>query len=293
MKQNFIYIFTLALAFTLCSCGHKSANKVVPAEKETTATVAVEEDDESGLSHFSDTLTHEQYHQMILEAIANGDKQMFAKMVSYPLWRRYPLPDIENEEQMVRYFDTLFDKQFRQQIAKLDSNSWDYVGWRGAMILHGKIWDTGSWIIVNYSSPLEQRHAEYLKKKDMARLHPSLRGNWEPYDCYRLDGKEFPDFEYSYARVDASTDHNPEDFPTYRVAVFKKGSNASDPPAIVLLGERTLEGSMHIETLYFKSDEYDIFINPKDVEDEKSYFSIRKGNESVRRVPCKKCMQPF
>lgn len=290
--MNFIYIFTLALALALCSCGHQSANKNVPTETDTTANVVVEED-VPGLSHFSDTLTSAKYHQMILEAIAKGDKQMFAKMASYPLSRRYPLPDIENEAQMVRYFDTLFDKQFRQQIAKLDSNSWDYVGWRGAMILNGEVWDTGSWIIVNYSSPLEQRHAEYLKKKDMARLHPSLRGNWEPYACYRLDGKAFPDFEYSYARVDASTDHNPEDYPTYRVAVFKKGSNASAPPAIVLLGERTFEGSMNIETLYFKSDEYDIFINPMDAEDEKSYFSICKGDKSVRRVPCMKCMQPF
>jgi hypothetical protein len=97
MKTKLLPIFALALAFTLCSCGHKSPNKIVLTETGTTANVVVEEDEESGLSHFSDTLTDNQYHQMILEAIANGDRQMFAKMVSHPLCRQYPLPDIENE----------------------------------------------------------------------------------------------------------------------------------------------------------------------------------------------------
>ena len=139
--------------------------------------------------------------------IANGDKQTFAKMVSYPLSRPYPLPDVETEGQMIRYFDTLFDKQFRQRIAKLDSN------------------------------------------------------------------------------VDISTDHNPETEPSFRVAIFKKGTKASEVPAIVLLGERTIEGSMHLETLNFKSDKYTVVIVPEDVVDGKSYCSIydRAGRE-VRAI---------
>lgn len=283
-------IFMFAATISLCSCGHKSSDKNVPIE-----TDMVMEEETSGLSHFSDTLSDGKYHQMIVEAIANGDKQTFAKIVSYPLSRPYPLPDIETEGQMVRYFDTLFDKQFRQRIAKLDSNSWDNVGWRGSMILDGEIWDTDPVICINYSSPLEQHYAEYLRKKDMSRLHPSLRGNWEPYYCYHLDGSDYPSFEYSFARVDISTDHNPETEPSFRVAIFKKGTKASEMPAIVLFGERTIEGSMHLETLHFKSDKYTVVIVPEDVVDGKSYCSIydRVGREVVRNIPCKKCMQPF
>lgn len=293
MKPNVIHLVLFTVAISLCSCGHKSTNNNAPIETDT-AYVLVEEDD-LGLSHFSDTLSDTKYHQMILEAIANGDKQMFAKMVSYPLYRPYPLPDIETEDQMVRYFDTLFDKQFRQQVAKLDSNSWDIVGWRGCMILDGEIWDALPRIYVNHSSPLEQRYAEYLRKKDMSRLHLSLRGNWEPYCCYYLDGSDYPNFEYSFARVDVSTDQNPETEPSFRVAIFKKGTKASDTPAIVLLGERIIEGSMSLETLYFKSDKYTVIIVSEDVVDGKSYCSIydRVGREVARHIPCKERMQPF
>lgn len=291
MKQLIAIVTTISIVFY--SCGHKSANSPLSVGTDSTE-FSVESEEDFGLSHFSDTLTTGQYHQMIIDAIANGDKHLFAKMVSYPLYRQYPLHDVEDEQQMVRYFDTLFDKQFRQQIAKLDSNSWNNVGWRGWMILDGEIWDVDPYIVVNYSSPLEQRYAEYLKKKDMARLHSSLRGNWKPYYCYSLDGSSYPDFEYSFARVDVSTDHEYGNDPTYRVAVYKKGTKASDAPSVVLFGERTIEGSMHFETLYFKSDENAIVIVPEDIEDGKAYFSIHKGKEDLGwRVPCKMCMQPL
>jgi len=288
-----MYLVLPVVAISLCSCGHISLDKNAPIETDTADMVM--DEDSPGLSHFSDTLSDTKYHQMILEAIANGDKKMFAKMVSYPLSRPYPLPDIATEGQMVHYFDTLFDKQFRQKIAKLDSNSWSNVGWRGSMILDGEIWDTDPVICINYSSPLEQSYAEYLRKKDMSRLHPLLRGNWKPYRCYCFDESDYPSLKYSVARVDVSTDHNPETEPSFRVAIFKKGTKASDAPAIVLFGERTIEGSMHLETLCFKSDKYTVIIVPEDVIDGKSYCSIYDsvGREMARHIPCEERMQPF
>lgn len=294
MKTKQFFFITMTFIIAFCSCGHKSTDRFEMDETDTADMVVAEEN--CGLSHFSDTLSDGKYHQMILEAIANGDKQTFAKMVSYPLYRPYPVHDIETEEQMIRYFDTLFDKQFRQQIAKLDSNSWDNVGWRGCMVLDGEIWDDSHIIYVNYSSPLEQHYAEYLRKKDMSRLHPSLRGNWKPYYGCQLDDSAYPNFEYSFARVDVSTDHDPDKEPSFRVAVFKKGTKASDAPAVVLFGERIIEGSMLLESLSFKSAEYTVIIVMEDVEDGKSYFTIcnngEKG-ENCEAVPCKKCFQPF
>jgi hypothetical protein len=69
------------------------------------------------------------------------------------------------------------------------------------------------------------------------------------------------------------------------VAVFKKGAKASDAPAVVLLGERIIEGSMH-------TDDYTVIIDPKDVEDGKPYFTICH-DETCQYVPCKKGMQPL
>lgn len=243
-------------------------------------------------NQIADTLTMEQYHQQILSAIANGDKELFAEMVCYPLERNYPLPDIEDKQQMVRYFDTLFDMPFRKQIAQLDSNSWMNVGWRGYMILDGEIWDTDPCIEVNYSSPLEQGYAEYLINKDTSRLHPSLRGNWKPFECFLLDGTHYRDFEYAFARVDISIEDDMEKEPSYRLALFKKGAKASDAPSLILYGIMEIEGSMQIVSFVFDTDGYYAVITPYDMEDGKSYFAMTMhGKKYV--VPCKSQMQPF
>lgn len=255
----------------------------------------IDEGECSGMSHFADTLSVEQYHQMILEAIADGDKELFAEMVCYPLSRNYPLPDIEDKQHMIRYFDTLFDEPFRRQIARLDSNSWENVGWRGWLILDGDVWDTDPCIEVNYSSPIEQKHAEYLIKKDMSRLHQSLRGNWRPYDCFFLDSSEYPDFEYSYARVDISMKNDPEKVPEYRLSLFKKGTKASDAPSLILMGNREIEGSMHIVSFVFNSDSCFVCIDPQSLDDGKSYFTMTIHGKKDRKyvIPCKSQMQPF
>lgn len=130
----------------------------------------------------------------------------------------------------------------------------------------------------------------------MSRLHPSLRGNWEPYYGCQLDGSACPGFEYSFARVDVSTDQETDKEPSFRVAVFKKGTMASDVPDVVLLGKRVIEGSMQLETLYFESDKQAVIIVMEDVEDGKTYFTIyndKKKDETRKHVPFKKCLQPF
>lgn len=288
------------IATTLASCVNNGSGKTNEEENDSSNFIyddmATEHEDRHDIPDFSDTMPVDPFQQQILDAIANGKKELFAELVNYPLHRKYPLHDIENEQQMIRYFDTLFDKSFRERVAKLDHNSWDNVGWRGWMILNGEIWDTGIGIIVNHYSPLEQRYAEYLKKKDMARVHPSLRGKWVPFDCYFLDSSKQPDFEYSYARIDISAEHAPyAENTTYRLSLFKKGSKASDAPALVFFGELELAGSMNIMTYYFKSDKYYIHIDPEDVEDGNSYFkmTIRGNTEKGYRIPCRSQMQPF
>ena len=288
MGTKFLYFIVLVVVFNSCCPTNKSKTDSVNSE--------ALDDNYEDVSHFSDTLTDDEYHQMILNAIAKGDRELFAKMVSYPLHRDYPIPDIENEQQMICYFDTLFDESFRKRVAELDSNSWKLVGWRGWMILDGEIWDKIPRITINYTSPIEKQYAVYLKKKDMARLHPSLRGNWEPYDCWLLDGSGYSDFDYSYARVDISTDYKTKNDPIFRIALYKKDSNASDIPSIVLLGILSVEGSAHYKDFYFKSDSLYAIVIPEDPEDGRSYFVLgdkQKDSKKKYIVPCKSCMQPF
>ena len=182
---------------------------------------------------------------------------------------------------MIAYFDTLFPTEFRQQLSSLDSNSWECVGWRGWMILDGEIWDSDPRLDVNYMSPLEERYLDYLYKKDMATVHPSLRGNWQIYDCYRLD-----DSVYSFARLDAST--LDKDFETeggrFRISLYTKGAKPSDKPSVVLEGTQHIEGTLLVEYYDFHSKALDIIVTVFSPEDGKSYVSISPSNGDSRSV---------
>ena len=300
MKTN-SFIFLVAAMITsvaLVSCGSNGNDNSASSEgsDESISDIRDSRDHEHpGMSHFADTLTTGMYHQMILDAIAKGDKEMFAEMVCYPLKRNYPLPDIEDRQQMVGYFDTIFDKPFRKRIAQLDSNSWEQMGLQGWMILDGEIWDTEPYIVVNHTSPLEKRHAAYLTKKDKARLHPSLRGSWEPFDCYHLEVDKNSDFEFEYARIDVSTDNKGDEEPVFRIALFKKGAKASDTPAVVMMGKHIQDGTSYYETFTFETEEECIEIHPRFIEDGLPCFMMGRKTESDYDcfIPCKSQMQPF
>ena len=66
-------LYVLASTILLCSCRNSTSDKMVSVES-TAENDSIEYDEYLGMSHFADTLTVGQYHQMILDAIANGDK---------------------------------------------------------------------------------------------------------------------------------------------------------------------------------------------------------------------------
>ena len=67
-------LYVLAATILCCSCSNSTSDKMVSVES-TAENDSIECSDEYlGMSHFADTLTVGQYHQMILDAIANGDK---------------------------------------------------------------------------------------------------------------------------------------------------------------------------------------------------------------------------
>ncbi len=276
MRKTIITLFViLLLTFPGCrNASNDSAQERSNTKGLLESNVDNSESEYDGRIDDLNALSIGQRHQMLIDAIAKGDKQQFADLVVYPVRRTSPVPDIENKEQMVRYFDTLFDKSFRECVAHLDSNSWEEMGWRGWMLLNGEIWDTDPAIVINYSSPLEQQYAQELVGKDMARVHPSLRGNWKPYDCYLFDCSEFPFLDYSFARLDESTDHGQYEEPQYRLAIYRKGAGPSDRPAIVLMGKRVIEGSANIVSFNFETDDYTISLDPEYIHTGEPFFTV-------------------
>lgn len=115
----------------------------------------------------SNTFALEQkYHEFILPVIAafeGDDKAAIASLVYYPLKRRYPIPDIKDEAELINRFDEVFDDELTAVIASSSIDTdWDSVGWRGIMLNNGVMWvDTdGKIIAVNTQNAKEQALAK-------------------------------------------------------------------------------------------------------------------------------------
>ena len=211
-------------------------------------------------------LTAGQLRMLKTSSIANGDKETFAKLVKYPLKREYPLPSIKNEQEMIDYFDILFDNAIRDTLRNLDSNSWEEVGWRGVMVYHGMLWNDGPIDVINYTSPQEEQLRQKLIREDISALHPSLQGPWVPKHKFRLSNKK-----YGLARIDYDTTNFEN---SYRLTIFKKGSKVDDIPALILTGYMEVSGSIGYTVYYFKNKKgYKAVYNPdyfpSDTEQEK------------------------
>lgn len=79
--------------------------------------------------------------QALIDAAKAGDRQAIAEQISYPLQREYPLPDVQNPQQLLTRFQQVFDSKLLSQIANSTTESnWETMGWRGIMLDHGSVW---------------------------------------------------------------------------------------------------------------------------------------------------------
>ena len=189
------------------------------------------------------------YHESVLPVIAafkTHDRAAIAALIRYPLKRRYPLPAIKSEAELVERFDEVFDETLIKQVANSNVDTdWDKVGWRGIMLNSGIVWvDTDGKIIgINHQTAKEQSLAKRLIAADKQALHPSVSTFAKPI----LDWQTA---KYR-VRVDNLGDGN------YRYTSWSKGKKTSDKPDIVLLkGELEFEGSGGNYSYTFKNGRY-------------------------------------
>lgn len=257
MQRSFVAIITFVFGLSMSSCHNEGKN----TSSITRPAVAV--DSASFEQNLGDSLTVEEGSnniQEIVSSIVNGDKIRLASLSSYPIMRKYPLPDIENARQMVAYFDTLFDRSYRKMLAKEKLDDKEAHGWRGFSLGKGTLWIYDSLYAVDYSSAKEKRKLDRLRRKEMKSLNVRMRnGGWTPYACY----KDLTD--KSYVRIDANEDS------IFRLAIYDAGLKASDMPEFIIYGK--------------------LFDNWKDVSSEEGYitselepslrFSFSNGTETI------------
>ncbi|MGO2011936.1 MAG: hypothetical protein ACTJH9_10940 [Pseudoalteromonas sp.] len=191
----------------------------------------------------------QKYHDSVLPIITAfqaHNKAAVAALIRYPLKRKYPIPDINSEPELISRFDEVFNEELVAIIASSNINTdWDKVGWRGIMLNNGVIWiDTNGQIIaVNTQNAKEQAYAKSLIEESRESLHPSIHNFEKPV----LDWQTA---KY-HIRVDDLGDHN------FRYTSWGINKKTSDKPDIVLLnGDITFEGSGGNHHYTFKNGRY-------------------------------------
>lgn len=181
----------------------------------------------------------------LVKAVAERDPQSFAKMISYPLSRPYPLHDIESEEEMQKYYSVMVDDSLRHVMTGSHPEDWEENGWRGWSLKNGEyVWLDSDLYDIPYLSAREKAMRDSLSKAEIQSIEKDLRDGWAPEFCLRAldDGTVF--------RVDSR--HDTEgDSTIYRLASYPQGKNLSGKPASLLTGGVEIEGSAATATFHF------------------------------------------
>lgn len=190
----------------------------------------------------------------VVASIATDNPEDFARLVSYPLARPYPLRDIKDEEEMKKYYRTMVDDSLREAIAGEKRKKWQEMGWRGWTLDEGQyVWVDSLIYDVPYISRNESMELERLSRSEMESLAPQLRHGWLPLMCLKsVDSDDI-------FRIDRKKDTAPgadskkDPRPRVRLAFYRNGTDLKGRPTDILEGTMTAEGTMQTRVFTFHS----------------------------------------
>ena len=173
----------------------------------------------------------------VAEAIIEDSPQKFASSVSYPIERPYPLRNIKDSAEMVKYYPTIVDKKLKKAVEEAPDSLWQESGWRGWTLGNGSYFyiDSGKIYSMDYVSDEENVMLDSLRHEEISTLEPSMQIGWTPVLCI-VDTVSDAIF-----RIDSQDDTNP---PIYRLSAYADTTDLSSEPNWVLYGHLDLEGSM-------------------------------------------------
>lgn len=206
----------------------------------------------------SDTIPAEV--KRLVRVVSEDDSTGFAKLVSYPLQRPYPLHDINNEEEMKDYYHKLVDDSLRNILTHSGPGHWNSNGWKGWSLDDGSyVWVDDHVYAVNYVSAREKQLMDSLRTAEIAGIAPQIREGWQPELCladastgtvYRIDSRR--------RSANATTCPHP-----YRLAIYAPDSDLRGIPASLLEGEVEVEGTTQNVLYRFHRDgREDLVIEP-------------------------------
>jgi hypothetical protein len=167
------------------------------------------------------------------------------KMISFPLDREYPLPEVRRLGDFIRRYDEIFDSSLTNEIVNSMDSDWREVGWRGIMLRYGDLWldYDGRILAVNKLSAVETQRRQAMIEQEKGSLYPTLQDFKEPICLLET-------WKYR-VRVDDLGNDN------YRYSSWPLDSKMSSKPALVIeKGEVVPEGSGGNHFYKFKQGEY-------------------------------------
>lgn len=199
----------------------------------------------------------------IATAVYENDAAQFARQVSYPLQRPYPLKDIGNETEMEAYYGVLMDDSLRNVILYSTPADWQQYGWRGYSVKDGEyLWVDDSIYAINYVSKRETELIDSLNAVEIKSLPKQLQQGWIPALSLLSDdsGKLY--------RIDVSSGKPLDDNTGYRLMIYDFNRNPGSlrqMPEQVMYGYLKTEGSANIQSYVFKDkDGNELTIMPDD-----------------------------
>ncbi len=162
---------------------------------------------------------------VFIECVKTDNVEKLKTLISFPLKRQYPIPDIKDEKDFVKRYKEVFDDSLKSMI--VDSNvdkEWSAVGWKGVMLRRGTLWlnAKGKLFAVNYQSKAERLKREKLIKADKKAIHPSLVLFKAP--VLIMETKKFR------IRIDELMNGN------YRYVSWSINSEMNEKPALIVKG---------------------------------------------------------
>ena len=177
------------------------------------------------------TIKNQKIIQNFIETVKTNNKEKICSLVSYPLTREYPIPEVKNKNELLKRFDEIFDTKLLTLIIKSKvQTDWSEMGWRGIMLLDGEVWlnSTGKLIAINYQSQFEKKKKEELITILKNSLHESLRNFKRPVCVLetskyriRIDDMGNQKFRYASWKLKAKLNEKPD-------VVFENGVEELD-----------------------------------------------------------------
>lgn len=189
---------------------------------------------------------YQKYIKNFITNVKSDNKVAISELVSYPLKREYPIPDIDDKGEFVKRYAEIFDSSLKNEITKSNpGKDWYDMGYRGLMLNQGRIWldMDGRLIAVNYRSKFETDLKNRLMESQKRNLDPSIAFFQTPV-CI-LQTAQFK------IRIDNLGNNN------YRYASWSIKKEMTEKPDLVISGGKlVVEGAGGNHQYEFKKGEY-------------------------------------